>query len=157
MKVPVTAAIRELRKHGIAFEPHFYRYEARGGTAVSARELGVTEDCVVKTLILEDDAKKPLIVLMNGDREVSLKNMARLLETKAVQPCKPEVAQRHSGYMVGGTSPFGTKKRMPVYLEKRILDFETIYINGGKRGFLVALNPHELVRALEATVVEVGV
>lgn len=148
MKVPTTNAIRVLRKHKIDFEPHLYKYEARGGTAVSARELGVTESQVIKTLIFEDDARKPLIVLMPGDCEVSTKNLARHLGVKQIQPCKPEVAQKHSGYMVGGTSPFGTKKSMPVYIERKIFELERIYINGGKRGFLVSMSPEALKQAL---------
>jgi Cys-tRNA(Pro) deacylase len=124
---------------------------------VSARELGVDEHAVVKTLIMEDEAGAPLVVLMHGDREVSTKALARQLGKKAIQICKPEVAQRHSGYMVGGTSPFGTRKAMPVYVERGILELEKIYVNGGSRGFLVGIAPGELVRVLGAKAVEVGI
>lgn len=154
MKVPTTNAVRQLRTHKVDFQAHLYKYEARGGTAVSARELGVPEDHVIKTLVFEDDQKKPLIVLMPGDCEVSTKNLARHLGVKMIQPCKPEVAQKHSGYMVGGTSPFGTKKQMPIYVERKILDLDRIYINGGKRGFLVSLNPRVLSDLLQATPVD---
>ena len=147
-KFPVTPAIRVLREHAVSFEGHLYPYEEKGGTAASSRHLGVTEHCVVKTLIMEDDCKNPLIVLMHGDREVSTKELARVIGARSVSPCTPDTANRHSGYQVGGTSPFGTRKTMPVYLEKSILDLATIYINGGKRGFLVSLDPHELVRIL---------
>ncbi len=156
-KTPSTPATRLLREQGVAFTEHPYRYEERGGTAVSARELGVDEHCVVKTLVMEDDGKSPLLVLMHGDREVSTKALARLLGTKSVQPCKPEVANRHSGYLVGGTSPFGTRKAMPVYLERGILDCEKVYVNGGSRGFLVGLAPADLVRVLSPTLVDVAI
>ena len=154
---PVTAAVRVLREHAVAFTDHPYAYEERGGTAVSARELGVDEHAVVKTLIMEDDAKRPLVVLMHGDRDVSTKKLARLLRVKTIAPCAPEVADRHSGYQVGGTSPFGTRKPMPVCVEKTILDLPRIYLNGGSRGFLVGIDPKELVRVLAPTVVEVGI
>ena len=156
-RLPVTNAIRALREHGVAWTDHPYEYEERGGTAVSARELGVPEHACIKTLIMEDDAKRPLIVLMHGDREVSTKNLARFLGVKHVGPCPPAVADRHSGYQVGGTSPFGTRKRMPVCVEKGILDLPRIYVNGGSRGFLVGLDPKELVRVLEPTIVEVAI
>ena len=146
----------DLKKHGVAFTEHEYRYEARGGTAVSSRELGVDEHSVIKTLVMEDDKKQPLIVLMHGDRMVSTKNLARQAGRKKVEPCKPDVAQRHSGYQVGGTSPFGTRKRMPIYMEKSILDIDKIYINGGRRGFLVGIAPQEIVRTLAPTLVEVA-
>jgi Cys-tRNA(Pro) deacylase len=145
-----TQATQLLRKHKIAFSEHPYPYEEHGGTAVSARELGVPEHQVIKTLVMQDDAAKPLIVLMHGDCKVSTKNLARAIGCKAVEPCKPEVAQRHSGYLVGGTSPFGTKRAMPVYVEATILDLETIYINGGRRGYLVALAPQVLLDLLGA-------
>ena len=157
LKSPVTAAIRVLRQAGVAFSEHPYNYEAKGGTAVSARELGVPENCVVKTLVMEDEGKSPLVVLMHGDLQVSTKELARLIGVKTVSPCSPETAQRHSGYLVGGTSPFGTKKQMPVYLEESILALPRIYINGGSRGFLVALEPAELVRVLKPTLVKVGI
>jgi Cys-tRNA(Pro) deacylase len=156
-KAPSTAATRLLREKGIPYTEHLYRHEERGGTAVSARELGVDEHAVVKTLVLEDDAGAPLVVLMHGDREVSLKALARQLGKRAVEVCRPEVAQRHSGYLVGGTSPFGTRKRMPVYVERTVLDLPVMYVNGGSRGFLVGLAPADLVRALEPEVVEVGI
>ncbi|CAM2008235.1 Cys-tRNA(Pro) deacylase [Acanthopleuribacter pedis] len=150
MKIPVTAAVRVLRQHKVDFEPFLYRYEPQGGTAASAAHLGVDEHQVVKTLIFEDERRQPLVVLMHGDRQVSAKELARLLGVKAISPCKPEVAQKHSGYMVGGTSPFGTKKKMPVYVERGILELEKIYINGGKRGFLVAIAPAVLADVLSA-------
>ena len=149
-----TLAVHFLRQHKIAFTEHPYRYQERGGTAVSARELGVDEHIVIKTLVMEDDGKQPLIVLMHGDRDVSTKNLARQIGTKTVVPCEPEVAQKHTGYLVGGTSPFGTRKPMPVYMEKTIADLDRIYVNGGRRGFLVALAPADLVRALSPTLVD---
>ena len=145
-----TPATQMLRKHKVAFTEHPYDYEEHGGTTVSARALGVDEHHVVKTLVMQDDAAKPLIVLMHGDCKVSTKNLARGIGCKAVEPCKPEVAQRHSGYMIGGTSPFGTKKAMPVYVEDSILALETIYINGGRRGYLVGIAPRVLVDLLQA-------
>jgi len=154
--VSETPATKFLREKGVAFSEHAYAYEERGGTRVSARELGVPEHAVVKTLVMEDEAKRPLIVLMHGDRVVSTKNFARQIGAKSVQPCNPEVAQRHSGYLVGGTSPFGTRKAMPVYLEKSVLGLPTIYINGGRRGYLVGIDPKELVKLLAPTLVEVG-
>jgi Cys-tRNA(Pro) deacylase len=154
---PVTAAIRVLRANKVDYTPHLYDYEERGGTKHSAAMLQVPEHNVVKTLIMEDDAKKPLIVLMHGDKEVSTKNLARFLHVKTISPCAPAVADRHSGYQVGGTSPFGTKRAMPVYMEKTIADLDTVYINGGKRGFLVALSPADIIRVLKPTMVEVGI
>ena len=153
-KAPSTNATRMLRQAGIAYSEHLYRYEDHGGTAVSARELGVDEHAVIKTLVMEDDKGAPLIILMHGDREVSTRELARQIGAKSVQPCKPEVANRHSGYLVGGTSPLGTKKAMPIYIEKSILDLPLIYINGGRRGFLVGVHPHDLIRALKPGVVE---
>ncbi|MES2072818.1 MAG: Cys-tRNA(Pro) deacylase [Pseudomonadota bacterium] len=152
--VSETQATQFLRKQGVAFSEHPYPYEEHGGTSVSARELGVDEHHVVKTLVMQDEAAKPLIVLMHGDRKVSTKNLARQIGCKAVEPCKPEVAQRHSGYMIGGTSPFGTKKAMPVYVEKSILALEKIYINGGRRGYLVGIQPAVLEASLNAKPVE---
>jgi Cys-tRNA(Pro) deacylase len=149
--VSETPATQFLRKHGIAFSEHPYDYEEHGGTAVSARELGVDEHCVVKTLVMQDEAAKPLIVLMHGDRKVSTKNLARQTGRKSIEPCKPEVANRHSGYMVGGTSPFGTKKAMPVYVEETILALDRIYINGGRRGYLVGIEPQVLTALLAAS------
>jgi Cys-tRNA(Pro) deacylase len=154
--VSETPATAFLKRHGVAFTEHVYAYQEHGGTAVSARELGVDEHSVVKTLVMEDERRQPLIVLMHGDRTVSTKNLARQAGAKRVEPCAPEVAQRHSGYQVGGTSPFGTRKAMPVYLEKTVLDLERIYINGGRRGFLVGLDPRELVRVLKPHLVEAG-
>jgi Cys-tRNA(Pro) deacylase len=156
-KAPSTAATRLLREKDVAYTEHLYRYEEKGGTAVSSRELGVEEHAVVKTLVMEDDQGEPLVVLMHGDREVSTKALARQLSRRAVQICKPEVANRHSGYQVGGTSPFGTRKRMPVCVERSVLELPRIYVNGGSRGFLVGIDPRELARVLETTVVEVGI
>jgi Cys-tRNA(Pro) deacylase len=149
-----TGAIAMLRKHGIAFTEHSYRYEEGGGTAVSSRELGVDEHTVIKTLIMEDERKQPLIVLMHGDREVSTKNLARQIGRKTIAPCQPDVAQRHTGYLVGGTSPFGTRKAMPIFMERSIADLERIYINGGRRGFLVSMTPADLIRLLSPTAVD---
>ena len=149
-----TPAIHQLKQHRVPFTEHEYRYEERGGTAVSSRELGVDEHIVIKTLVMEDDRKQPLIVLMHGDKDVSTKNLARQIGCKSVSPCVPEVAQKHSGYLVGGTSPFGTRKPMPVYLERSIADLDRIYINGGRRGFLVSLAPTDLIRVLSPTLVD---
>jgi Cys-tRNA(Pro) deacylase len=145
-----TPATALLRKHKVPFDEHPYEYEEHGGTTVSARELGVDEHHVVKTLVMQDEAARPLIVLMHGDCKVSTKNLARNIGCKSVEPCKPEVAQRHTGFMVGGTSPFGTRKAMPVYVEESILGLETIYINGGRRGFLVSIRPQVLTDVLAA-------
>jgi Cys-tRNA(Pro) deacylase len=151
-----TQATQFLRKHQVSFSEHPYTYEEKGGTSVSARELGVDEHAVVKTLVMEDEAGKPLIVLMHGDCTVSTKELARQVKCKKIEPCKPEVANRHTGFLVGGTSPFGTKKAMPVYVEQTILDLERIYINGGQRGYLVSIAPGELVRLLAAKPVTVA-
>jgi Cys-tRNA(Pro) deacylase len=151
---PETPATRFLRTHNIAHSNHLYDYEEHGGTKVSARELNVDEHAVVKTLVMEDENAKPLIVLMHGDRKVSTKELARQIGCKKVEPCKPEVANRHTGFLVGGTSPFGTKKPMPVCIEKSILDLPLIYINGGRRGFLVGVHPHDILRVLQPKVVE---
>ncbi len=156
-KAPSTQATRLLKQAGIAFSEHLYRYEAHGGTLVSARELGVAEHAIIKTLVMEDDQGVPLIILMHGDREVSTKELARHLGVKAVQPCKPEVASRHSGYLVGGTSPFGTKKAMPIHAEATIFGLDRIYINGGSRGFLVGLEPKDLDKVLKAHRVSVAI
>lgn len=156
-KYPMTLAVRTLLDHKIEFTPHLYDYEEKGGTARSSQELGVDEHSVIKTLVMETDAKKPLIVLMHGDMQVSTKQLARELGVKSVSPCKPEVADRHSGYQVGGTSPFGTRNKMPVYMEKTILDLPKIYINGGKRGFLVGIDPKKAVEILAPTLVSVGI
>lgn len=152
-----TPAIHFLRGRKIPFTKHPYRYEERGGTAVLARELGVDEHHIIKTLVMEDEGKRPLIVLMHGDREVSTKNLARQIGCRTVTPSLPDVAQKHTGYLVGGTSPFGTRKAMPVYLERTIADLDRVYINGGRRGFLIALAPSDLIRALAPTLVGVAV
>jgi Cys-tRNA(Pro) deacylase len=141
----------------VNFIEYPYTYEEKGGTAVSARELGVDEHAVIKTLAMEDERKNPLVVLMHGDRQVSTKELARISGVKSVGPCAPETALKHSGYQVGGTSPFGTRKVMPVYLEETILELPRIYINGGKRGFLVGIDPRELVRLLKPVLVRVGI
>jgi Cys-tRNA(Pro) deacylase len=156
-KMPVTSAIRFLRQAKVDFTDYLYEYEERGGTAVSARELGVDEHLMVKTLVMEDEHQNPLIILMHGDLEVSTKELARFLGVKTITPCAPETANKHSGYLVGGTSPFGTRKAMPIFLEETILQLPTIYINGGKRGYLVSLNPAELIRLLNPTLVKVGI
>lgn len=153
---PETQATKFLKTHKIPFSTHLYAYEEHGGTKVSARELNVDEHAVVKTLVFEDENAKPLIVLMHGDRKVSTKELARQIPCKKVEPCKPEVANRHTGFLVGGTSPFGTKKPMPVHIEKTILALQLIYINGGRRGFLVGIHPHDILRALDPKVVEVA-
>lgn len=154
---PVTLAVRVLRQHQVPFEPHLYVWEPRGGTRASAEHLGVDEHLVIKTLIFEDERKQPLCILMHGDKEVSAKNLARALGKKAVGPCAPEVADRHSGYQVGGTSPFGLKRAMPVYVERTILALPLLYINGGARGFLVAIAAADLARVLSPTPVDVAI
>jgi len=156
-KTPVTPAIRLLRQEKVEFTPHAYAYEEKGGTAVSARELGVDEHAVIKTLIMEDDRRNPLVVLMHGDLQVSTRELARVIGARSVTPCIPAVADKHSGYQVGGTSPFATRKAMPVYLEETILELPKIYINGGKRGFLIGLDPKEAARLLKPTMVKVGI
>jgi Cys-tRNA(Pro) deacylase len=156
-KVPATQAIRVLREQGVAFETHVYDYVEKGGTAASSSALGVDEHAVVKTLIMENDQREPLVVLMHGDKQVSTRALARTLGARSIQPCKPEVADKHSGYQVGGTSPFGTKRAMPVYLERSVLALERIWVNGGRRGLLVSLAPSELVRVLAPTLVDVAV
>jgi len=157
MAAGATPAVHALRRHGIPFTEHEYRYEPKGGTAVSSRALGVDEHRVVKTLVMEDETKAPLIILMHGDREVSTKKLARQIGRKVVKPCAPDVAERHSGYQVGGTSPFGTRKAFPIYIERSILDLEKVYVNGGRRGFLVGLDPRDAAKALDAIPVEVAV
>jgi Cys-tRNA(Pro) deacylase len=152
--VGLTPAVHFLRKHGVAFTEHPYRYQEHGGTRVSSRELGVDEHAVIKTLVMEDEEKRPLLVLMHGDREVSTRQLARQIDRKTVAPCAPGVAQRHTGYAVGGTSPFGTRKPLPVYVQRTVLELDRIYINGGARGLLVSLVPEELVRVLKAVAVE---
>jgi Cys-tRNA(Pro) deacylase len=151
--VSETPATHFLRKAGVAFTEHPYNYEEHGGTEVSARELGVDEHHVIKTLVMQDESAKPLIVLMHGDHKVSTKNLARQIGCKSVEPCKPEVASRHSGYQVGGTSPFGTRKAMPIYIEESILVLDKIYINGGKRGYLLGISPATMQTILKLTAV----
>lgn len=156
-KMPGTPAVRALCEAGVEFTGHAYKYVEHGGTATFAREFGIDEHVVIKTLVMEDDAKKPFIVLMHGDREVSTKELARAMGVKTVQPCAPATAERHSGYMVGGTSPLGLRKPMPVFVEETILALPRIYINGGKRGFLVGLDPKDLASVLKPTPVRVGI
>ncbi len=156
-KKPVTAAIRVLRENGVSFSEHTYSYVEHGGTAEGSLQLGLDEHSLVKTLIMEDELKKPLVVLMHGDREVSTKELARIVGVKRVTPCTPETAQKHSGYMVGGTSPFGMRKIMPIYMEHTIVDLQKIYINGGRRGYLVGIHPGELLRVLNPIFVKVGI
>ena len=155
--VSETPATQFLRRHGVVFTEHVYGYVEHGGTEESSRQLGVPEHEVVKTLVMQDERAQPLIVLMHGDKSVSTKNLARQIGTKSVEPCKPEVAQRHSGYLVGGTSPFGTKKAMPVYVEASVLQLPRICINGGRRGYLVGIDPSVLTRLLSATPVQCAV
>jgi Cys-tRNA(Pro) deacylase len=156
-KFPITLAVRELKAEQVEFTSHLYEYKEHGGTAVSARELGVDEHAVVKTLVMEDDGKKPLIVLMHGDLQVSGKQLARTINAKNVLPCSAETAQKHTGYLVGGTSPFGTRSAMPVYMEETILNLPRIYINGGKRGYLVGIDPNDAMRVLKPVLVKVGI
>ena len=156
-KTPVTAAVRQLRAEKVTFNDHLYAYEEKGGTASSSRELGVDEHAVIKTLVMEDENRTPLIVLMHGDLQVSTKELARLLGVKQISPCSADVAQKQSGYLVGGTSPFGTRHQMPVYMEDSIATLPKIYINGGKRGYLVEIDPAELVRVLKPHLVTVGI
>lgn len=156
-KTPVTPAIRFLRERDVAFEPHLYPYEERGGTAVSSRELGVSENIVIKTLIMETDKKEPLVILMHGDKQVSTKALARQIGAKTVAPCSPETANRHTGYVVGGTSPFGLKRAMTIYMQKTIADLERIFINGGGKGFLISLATPELMRVLSPVLVDVAI
>jgi Cys-tRNA(Pro) deacylase len=156
MKGPGTPATAFLAEHGVEYTEHFYDYVEHGGTAVSSNALGVPEHHVVKTLVMETDRGDPLIVLMHGDRKVSTKELARIAGAKRIFPCKPDVAQRHSGYLVGGTTPFGTRKKMPVYLERSVLQLPTIYINGGRRGYLLGMPPSELTRVLSPVLVDVG-
>jgi Cys-tRNA(Pro) deacylase len=145
-----------LKAKGVSFSEHAYEYVEHGGTEVPAKALGVPEHAIVKTLVMEDEARKPLVVLMHGDRKVSTKNLARQAGRKSVEPCKPEVAQRHTGYQVGGTSPFGMKKPLPVYVERSILELAEIYINAGRRGLLVKIRSADLARMLEVSPVDVA-
>ncbi|MGA7826768.1 MAG: Cys-tRNA(Pro) deacylase [Geobacteraceae bacterium] len=155
-KFPVTPAVRVLRAANVEFTPHLYAYEDKGGTAVCARELGFPEHAIIKTLVMEDDQANPLIILMHGDQQVSTKELARVLGVKSVQPCSPDTALRLTGYLVGGTSPLGTKRDLPVYMEQTILPLHRIYINGGKRGFLVGISPKDAERVLKPTLVRVA-
>ena len=152
-----TAAVRELRKHQVPFTEHEYRYEEHGGTRAASQQLSVDEHAIVKTLVMEDEGARPLVILMHGDREVSTKQLARQTGRKTIRPCDAEVAQRHSGYLVGGTSPFGTRKALPLFVERSILDLPAIYINGGRRGLLVRIAPAALTRILRAMPVDVAV
>lgn len=151
---PVTTAVRALREAGVAFVPHQFAYVERGGTAASSEALGVDEHQVVKTLLFEDEGGAPFVILMHGDREVSQKKLARFLAKKSVRPCTPAVAERHSGYKVGGTSPFGLRRALPIYVEQSILTLPRIYINGGARGFLIEIDPRALTELLGAQPVE---
>jgi len=155
--VSETPATQTLRQRGIAFTEHVYEYVEHGGTAVSARELGVDEHAVVKTLVMQDEEGEPLVVLMHGDCTVSTKNLARQVDRKRIEPCRPEVAQRHTGYLVGGTSPFGTRKSMPTFVERTVLELPRIFINGGRRGFLVGLDPKVLTQWLAARPVDCAI
>jgi Cys-tRNA(Pro) deacylase len=156
-KFPTTPAVLALKTQKVDFTLHTYSYEERGGTKVSAKKLGVDEHSVIKTLVMEDETGKPLIILMHGDKEVSTKSLARVIGTKSVSPCKPEIAEKHTGYKVGGTSPFGTRKVLPVYMEKTIADLSEIFINAGSRGLLARIPITELVRILKPILVSVAI
>jgi len=153
MNTPATAF---LAKHGVAYTEHEFEYLEHGGTEHSSEQMGVEEHAVIKTLVMENERGEPLIVLMHGDRKVSTKELARQAGTKKIAPCKPDVATRHSGYLIGGTSPFGTRKRMPIYLERSVLELPRIYINGGRRGYLLGMEPQVLARLLSPVLVEVA-
>ncbi|MBC8069114.1 MAG: Cys-tRNA(Pro) deacylase [Deltaproteobacteria bacterium] len=155
--LPVTAAIRVLRAAGVAYTPHVYDYEEKGGTSHSAACLGVDEHEVIKTLVMQDDERRPLVVLMHGDRQVSTKMLARHIGVRSIEPCTPAVADRHSGYQVGGTSPFGLQRKMPIHLEASIALLPRIFVNGGRRGLLVELDPRELVRVLQPELLSVAI
>jgi Cys-tRNA(Pro) deacylase len=156
-KIPSTPAMLELKAKGADFSIHTYAYEEKGGTRVSSAKLGVDEHCVIKTLVMEDESSKPLIILMHGDKEVSTKALARFLGVKSIAPCKPDIAHKHTGYLVGGTSPFGTKKPLSIYMEKSIIDLQEILINAGARGLLAKMTPSELVRILKPREVSVAI
>ena len=156
-KIPSTPAILALKAEGADFSIHTYAYEEKGGTRVSSAKLGVDEHCVIKTLVMEDESAKPLIILMHGDKEVSTKALARFLGVKSIAPCKPDIAHKHTGYLVGGTSPFGTKKPLSIYMEKSIIDLQEILINAGARGLLAKMPPSELVRILKPREVSVAI
>ncbi len=155
--VSQTPATKMLAEHGVDYTEHVFAYVEHGGTQASSSSLGLPEHQIVKTLIMQDEKKSPLVVLMHGDRKVSTKNLARTLGVKNVEACAPAVAERHSGYQVGGTSPFGLRKSMPIYVERSVLELERIYLNGGRRGYLVGIAPSELVRVLAAQPVEVAI
>jgi Cys-tRNA(Pro) deacylase len=156
-KIPTTAAILALKAQRADFTLHTYQYEEKGGTKTSAKKLGVDEHSVIKTLIMEDETGKPLIILMHGDKEVSTKSLARIIGVKSVFPCNPAVAEKHTGYKVGGTSPFGTRKTLPVYIEKTIIDLPEIFINAGSRGLLARMSSSELIRILKPVIVSVAI
>jgi Cys-tRNA(Pro) deacylase len=156
-RLPTTQAVRMLKKHNVSFNLHPYNYEEKGGTETAARQLNVEEHSVIKTLVMEDEKGNPLLVLMHGDRQVSTKNLARTLGVKRVTPCPPEVAHRHTGYFVGGISPFGTKKRLMVYVEGSIMDLPKIYINAGRKGLLAEIAPRDLAKILNPTAVEAAI
>jgi Cys-tRNA(Pro) deacylase len=156
-KIPTTPAILDLKAHSAVFTLQSYQYEEKGGTRVSSAKLGVDEHCVIKTLVMEDESAKPLIILMHGDKEVSTKSLARFLGVKSITPCKPEIAQKHTGYQVGGTSPFGTKKSIKTYMEKSVADLPEILINAGSRGLLAKMPPSELIRILQPCNVSVAI
>ena len=156
IKHPMTPAIQFLKDNNVEFHPHLYKYVERGGTSVSSKALGVSESLVIKTLIFEKEDQQPLVMLMHGDKQVSLKELARQIGCKLITPCQPEVAQRHSGYQVGGTSPFGLRKKLPIYLEASVGELKEVYINGGGRGFLVRLRTSDLMRVLNPQLVVVA-
>lgn len=156
-KFPVTPAIRELRKHKIEFIPHVYDYVEKGGAKHSAEVLDADLYAVIKTIILEDESHSPCVVLMHGDKDISTKNLAREIGVKTLKPCEPDIANKHTGYLVGGTSPFGTRKQMKVFMQKTIADLEKIHINGGKRGFLVIIKTADLMRVLKPVLVDVAI
>jgi Cys-tRNA(Pro) deacylase len=155
-KIPVTAAVRVLRQHHVSYGEHLYDYEEHGGTRKSSEALGVPEHSVIKTLVMQDDRGRPLLVLMHGDREVSTQSLARQLGCRSIVPCRPEVAAKYTGYLVGGTSPFGLRQPLPIYVEESVLTLPLLYINGGKRGFLVSLSAAELTRVLSPVQVATG-
>ena len=155
-RIPNTPAIRALRQAGVEFEPRLYRYQEHGGASLAADELGADEHAVIKTLVFEDEAANPLIVLMHGDQEVSTRTLARIVGVKSISPCHPQTAHRHTGYQTGGISPFGVSKKLPIYMEETILELETILINGGKKGLLLEMRPQDLTRLLAPIPVRVG-
>ena len=156
-KAPVTPAIRELRKFQIEYSEHLYEYAPQGGTALGAHSLSVDEHAVIKTLVMENNNKRSLVVLMHGDKQVSTRQLARQLNVKSITPCAPKIATKYSGYQVGGTSPFGMRQTMPVYMQVSILELPWIYINGGRRGLLVRLSPKDLQKVLKPIVVNVAI